>query len=68
MRVFLSWSEERSRRVAEALREWLPSDLQNVTLWMSEHDVDKGSRWATQIAKALDSDNFGLACLTPARG
>jgi hypothetical protein len=65
MRVFLSWSGERSRKVAEIFRDWLPSVLQNVTMWMSQHDIDKGSRWSVEIAEALDSDNFGIVCLTP---
>lgn len=65
MKVFISWSGERSKAVAEALHEWLPSVIQAVKPWMSAEDIDKGARWGTDIARELEQTRVGLICLTP---
>lgn len=65
MLVFLSWSGKRSRRVAEALRSWLPNVIQAVEPWMSSEDIDKGSRWSTDIAQQLEKARVGILCVTP---
>lgn len=65
MEVFISWSGPRSEKVAEALRDWLPSVIQSVEPFMSAADIDKGSRWSNDIAERLRSTQFGLICLTP---
>ena len=65
MRVFISWSGPTSRRVAEALRDWLPDVIQNVQPWMSASDIDAGVRWSSEIGKYLEGSDFGIICLTP---
>jgi TIR domain-containing protein len=65
MKVFLSWSGERSRAIAEAMREWIPNVIQAVEPWMSAEDVDKGLRWSSEIAVQLEGTRFGIICLTP---
>jgi len=65
MRVFLSWSGERSRVVAEALRDWLPSVIQTIKPWMSSHDIDAGSRWSDRVGAELQKSDFGILCVTP---
>jgi len=62
--VFISWSGERSRRAAKALWDWLPTVVQAAKPWMSEIDIDKGSRWFHEIAKALEGARIGISCLT----
>jgi len=63
--VFISWSGERSKRAAEALREWLGAVLQNARPWMSDTDIEKGSRSFDEIARALEGMKIGIICLTP---
>lgn len=63
--VFISWSEERSRLAAAALRKWLPVILQSAKPWMSDADIDKGSRGLEEVARALEGMKVGIICLTP---
>jgi TIR domain len=65
MKVFISWSGERSRLLAQALHWWLPLVLHYVKPWMSDADVSAGDRWSTVIAKELETSNFGIICITP---
>jgi signal transduction histidine kinase len=64
MRVFLSWSGARSRMLSEALRDWLPSVLQNVQPWMSTVDVQMGARWNVDLAQELQTAKVGIICVT----
>jgi hypothetical protein len=65
MKVFISWSGERSQLLAQALHGWLPLVLHYVQPWLSEADVAAGDRWAQAIAKELETSNFGVICVTP---
>ena len=65
IRVFLSWSGEPSKAIADALRKWLPKVLQNVKPWMSSTDIYKGARWANDVAQELSGARFGVLCMTP---
>jgi hypothetical protein len=65
MKVFISWSGERSQAVAQALRDWLPNVIQAVEPWMSETDIAKGARWGFDMARELDETRVGIICLTP---
>ncbi len=64
MKVFISWSGERSQALAQALREWLPLVLHYVEPWLSEADIAAGERWAEAVAKELEASNFGIICVT----
>jgi len=63
--VFIGWSGERSRLVAEFLRGWIPKVVQSARPWMSETDIEKGSRGLDEITKALAEIRVGITCLTP---
>lgn len=65
MEVFISWSGARSRAVADALRNWLPTVTNAVEPWLSSTDIDKGARWGTDVAKRLQTSSVGIFCLTP---
>jgi hypothetical protein len=63
MLVFISWSGQRSKVVAEALENWLAQVIQAVEPWISQ-DIDKGLRWGTEIADRLEHSKVGIICLT----
>jgi TIR domain-containing protein len=64
MKVFISWSGERSQALAEALRAWLPLVLHFVECWVSQSDIEAGQRWALEVSKELEVSNFGIICIT----
>jgi hypothetical protein len=65
MRVFISWSGERSREIAIAVREWLPDVLHFVDAWMSREDIQAGQRWMLEVGGGLEASKFGILCITP---
>ncbi|MGH9930385.1 MAG: TIR domain-containing protein [Pyrinomonadaceae bacterium] len=65
MKVFISWSAERSLAIAKALHDWLPRVIQAVQPWLSETDIGKGTRWEQEIGVELAQTRFGILCLTP---
>ena len=65
MKVFISWSGDRSKAVATALRTWIPDVIQSAEPWMSKADIDAGSRWGRDIEGELAKTRFGVLCLTP---
>ena len=64
MKVFISWSGDRSRAIADVLRRWLPSVCRCMP-YFSPDDVAKGSRWSSEIAKELEESQIGLLVITP---
>jgi hypothetical protein len=63
VRVFISWSGDPSRQLAEAIHRWLPSVLQLVKPYFSS-DMDKGARWGSEISEELSKSKFGIVVLT----
>src|ERR1700730_4739337 len=65
MKVFVSWSGDRSKAVASALKHWLPFVFQGLDVWMSEQNIQAGAKWGTELGKALGECKLGIICLTP---
>ena len=65
MKVFVSWSGERSKTIASALKQWLPDVFLGLQVWMSDHDIQAGARWGSELGGELETANFGIVCLTP---
>ncbi len=64
MRVFISWSGERSRKVAELIDTWLKCVIQAAEPWISSQNLDRGSIWFNDILNELSTCNVGIICLT----
>ncbi len=63
--VFLCWAEQRAKQLALFLRDWLPNVVPQIAPWMSEEDIGKGSRAATNILETLDRAPIGIIIVTP---
>ena len=61
MKVFLSWSGDQSRLLAEALRTWMPTVIQAVKPYFTPDDIAKGARSATEISRELEVAAVGLS-------
>jgi TIR domain len=65
MKVFISWSGERSHAVAKALHEELACLMNEIEPFISSEDIEKGTAWFPHISNELASSDFGIICLTP---
>jgi len=64
VKVFISWSGEKSKAVAQALNDWIPDVLQYVTPFMSDAGIDAGARPLDEIEQELGKAKFGIICVT----
>ncbi len=64
MKVFISWSGDRSRAVAELLDSWLRCVIQALRPWISTRDIDRGALWLGEINDHLKDTTTGIVCLT----
>ncbi|WP_332403576.1 toll-Interleukin receptor [Vibrio metschnikovii] len=64
MKVFLSWSGQRSKEVANLLSDWLCCVIQASRPWISTRDLDRGSLWFGEINDQLKDTSVGIICLT----
>lgn len=65
MKIFISWSGSLSHKIACELRDWIPSVIQSIKPYVSSEDIDKGTRWSSDIAEELQGSKYGILCLTP---
>jgi len=62
MKVFISWSGERSRETADVLCTWIRQVIQSAETWISL-DIEKGVRWNDKVNKELEETKVGIICL-----
>lgn len=63
MKIFLSWSGAKSKKVAILFDQWIRQVIQAVDPWIST-DIEKGVRWSAEISKSLSETKVGIICLT----
>lgn len=63
--MFISWSGELSKAIAEHLKTWIPCIIQSIDVFFSPEDIEKGENWDSKITKVLSECNYGIICLTP---
>lgn len=65
MKIFLSWSGQRSHGLAKALHDWLPRVINVIDPRFSEEFLKPGQMWSKSLANELDECSIGIFCLTP---
>lgn len=64
MKIFISWSGEKSSAVATALKSWLPCVINVLDPWLSIEDIEKGTPWSKSLSKKLKKSLVSIICLT----
>lgn len=63
MKIFISWSGEKSKEIAEYLKKWIEQIIQSAEPWISV-DIDKGKKWNQEISHNLEESKVGILCVT----
>ncbi len=63
-KVFVSWSSERGRKLAEALGTTI-LDYGELEAWISSHSLEAGKPFFEEIEKAAKECDAAVGCLTP---
>jgi hypothetical protein len=63
MKIFISWSGDKSKEIAEFLKNWIEQIIQAAEPWISV-DIEKGKRWNSEISDKLENSKVGIFCIT----
>lgn len=66
-KIFVSWSSDRGRKLAEALKETILDDSE-LDPWVSSHNLDAGAPWFEEIERAANECEIAIGCITPGAG
>ncbi|MNS30166.1 TIR domain protein [compost metagenome] len=64
MDIFISWSKELSKDLAQVLSNWFPMVIQAVKPYFSPNDIEKGAKWNADISNGLKNCKVGIICVT----
>jgi len=64
MKIFISWSGNRSKAIAEIISDWIKCVIQASQPWISTRDIDRGAIWFSEINDKLKDTSIGIVCLT----
>lgn len=63
MKIFISWSGNDSKAIAEYLKKWIEQIIQAAEPWISV-DIEKGKKWNSEIIEKLENSKIGIFCVT----
>jgi hypothetical protein len=64
MKVFISWSGERSKQLAEVIHWWLPNVMQFTKPYFTPSDIEKGAKWDSEISEQLGRSTICIIAMT----
>jgi TIR domain len=62
--IFISFSGNNSKKVAELIYEYLPLLIQSTKPLISIEDIKKGALWPNELMTLLIESKFGIICVT----
>lgn len=65
MKVFIGWSGDESKQLAQMLRRLLRKVFPAITVEVS-YEENKGAVWLPRLVQKLERTRFGVLCMTPA--
>lgn len=63
-KIFISWSSDYERRVAEQIGSSISSVFNGVEPWISSVNIRAGQQWFSELMNALAQSKFAIACLS----
>jgi len=63
VKVFVSWSGDKSFQLAERLVEWLPTIVPSVRVFYSS-DIGGGYLWLNKLLQELTDAEYGIVCVS----
>jgi len=64
MKVFVSWSGDLSREVAETLSSFLQHVVRGIDTFVSVHNIEAGDRWEARLDAELAEAQHAVVCVT----
>jgi hypothetical protein len=64
MLVFISWSGEASKTMAEGLKAFLQLTLGRCTPWVSSVDIEAGTKWTEELRAKIKNAGYCVVCVT----
>ena len=64
VKVFISWSREYSRRIAEILANHIGFIVPSAECFFSDRDIEAGAPWLREIWTRLGNHSVGVICVT----
>ena len=66
MMLFIGWSGEPSRDIAQQFRDWIEKVHPGIFPFVSFEDIRPGMDWRKTLSQSLMKANFGVTCMTQA--
>lgn len=63
--IFISWSGDRAKAIAEILASWIPDVAPGATTWVSFGGIPKGAESDAKIQEMLDLTSTGIVVVNP---
>jgi DNA-binding MarR family transcriptional regulator len=63
MKIIISWFDEKSHAVADALGDWVPSVIQAVETSVSPEGIRKGTNWLKEVSEELNESSSTILCI-----